>query len=308
LWLAGILLVALVATGLWLAVSRTGLGWRAVATVDGARITRADLDQHIEWLLNQGRVRPEVLADPKRKAEVERSALQDLIDRQVIVAEARRLGITVEPGEEDMAFGKAHGAQWGESKLIESAKRTGKDVKRLRQEVRRQLLTTRLAEKVTSDVAVGDDDVEWYYQANQQTFFIPAAVHLRLLIVDSREEAERLRRQALAGADFPALARAHSTGGAKERGGDMGWVDPRMLPEALAAAVEAIPRTGITPVVEAGKRYYLVRVEGRRAPRQLALAEVQDQIRQMLTAQRKQARFAEWLQQRRHSARIDILL
>ena len=307
-WLAGILLVALVATGLWLAVSGTWRGWRAVASVDGTRITRADLDQHIEWLLSQGRIRPEVLTDPRRKAEVDRSALEDLIDRQVIVAEARRLGISVEPGEEDLAFGKAHGAQWGEAKLVESAKRTGEDVHRLRQEVRRQLLTTRVAEKVTSDVAVGDGDVERYYQANQQTFFIPAAVHLRLLIVDSREEAERLRRQALAGEDFGKLAQEYTKGGAKERGGDLGWVDLRMLPAALAAAVEAIPRAGITPVVEAGKRYYLVRVEGRRAPRQLSLLETQEQIRQMVSAQRKQARFAEWLQERRRGARIDILL
>ena len=307
-WLACVVLVAAVAIGVWLAISGNWRGWRAVATVDGARITRAELDQHIEWLLNQGRVRPEALADPRRKAEVERSALEDLIDRQLIVAEARRLGISVEPGEEDMAFGKAHGAQWGESKLVESAKRTGEDVKRLRQEVRRQLFTTRVAERVTSDVTVGDEEVQRYYQAHQQAFFIPGAAHLRLLIVDSRGEAERLRRQALSGADFQVLARAHSMGGAKERGGDMGWADPRMLPEALAAAVEAIPRTGLTPVVEVGKRYYLVRVEGRRAPRQLSLPETQDQIRQMLTTQRKQARFAEWLQERRRSLRIEILL
>jgi hypothetical protein len=307
-WLAGILLVAFSATGLWLALGGTWRGWRAVATVDGVRITRADLDRHLEWLLTQERVRPEAVADPRRKAEVERSALEDLINRQVMGVEARRLGITVAPGEEDMAFGKAHAARWGEAKLVESAKRTGEDVARLREEVRRQLLTTRLAEKVTSDVAVGDDDVERYYHANRQAFFIPGAAQLRLLIVDSREEAERLRRQAVAGEDFPALVRAHSTGGAKERGGDLGWVEPRMLPAPLAAAVEAIPRTGITPVVEAGKRYYLVRVEGRREPRQLTLRETQDQIRQLVTAQRKQARFAEWLEERRRSARIEIFL
>ena len=39
-----------------------------------------------------------------------------------------------------------------------------------------------------------------------------------------------------------------------------------------------------------------------------ATLEDKDQIRQMLTTQRKQARFAEWLQERRRSLRIEILL
>ena len=306
-WAVAAALILLGVAGAWLLSSGMWKGWKAVAWVDGTRIARRELDEHLAFLVRQGRLRPEVLADLEGRRRAERSALDDLITRHILLREAQRLGVSVEPGEEDMAFGKAHGAQWGESKLVESAKRTGEDVKRLRQEVRRQLLTTRLAERVTSDVAVGDEEVQRYYQAHQQAFAVPGTAHLRLLIVGSREEAERLRQQVLAGEDFGKLVQAHTKGGAKERGGDLGWVDPRMLPAPLAAAVEAIPRTGITPVVEAGGRYYLVRVEARLAPRQLALTEVQDQIRQMLTTQRKQARFAEWLQERRRSADIEIL-
>jgi parvulin-like peptidyl-prolyl isomerase len=276
--------------------------------VDDERITQADLEDHLAVLVRQGKIRQEALSDPVRAKEVERVALDDLILRRLLLAEAERLKIAVEPGEEDMAFNKAHGAQFGESKLPEAAKKTGGDANRLRLEVRRQLLMTRLAEKITEGVTVSDDDLAQYYEGHRQAFGVPEMVRMRLLIVDSREEAERLRTQILNGADFAALARQHSKGGAKDRGGDMGWVDPRMLPAAIATGVLAIPRTGITPVIEAKGGFYVVRVEGRKAPRELSLAEAKDQIRKQLTAERKQAELAKWVQERRRSARIQTYL
>lgn len=305
---AAVLLIALGVLGAWLWTSGTWAGWRSVARVDDERITRAELEDHLAVLVKQGRIRQEALADPVRAKEVERVALEDLILRRLLLAEAERLKIVVEPGEEDMAFNKAHGAQFGESKLPEAAKKTGGDANRLRLEVRRQLLMTRLAEKITEGVTVSDDEMANYYEGHHQAFYVPEMVRLRLLIVDSREEAERLRAQLRNGADFAALAREHSKGGAKDRGGDMGWVDPRMLPAAIATAVAAIPRTGITPVIEAKGGFYVVRIEGRQAPRELSLVEAKDQIRKQLTAERKQAKFAKWVQERRRSARIQVFL
>ncbi len=305
---AAVILVAVVVLGAWLGFSGAWKAWGAVASLDGARITRADLEQHLEFLLKQGGVRPEALADPARRKEAERPALEDLITRRLLLAEAVRLKIPLGPGEEDLAFNKAHGGQPGEAKLVEAAKKAGGDLERMREEVRRQLLMTRLAEKVTGDVTVKDADVSNYYETHRQAFSTPGPVRLRLLIVESKEEAERLRAQALKGADFAALAREHSKGGARDRGGDMGWLDPRMLPASIAKQVAAISRTGLTPVIEARGAFYLVRVEDRQAPRQVPLAEVKEHIREILAAERKQAKFAEWLEERRRAARIEIYL
>jgi parvulin-like peptidyl-prolyl isomerase len=292
----------------WLAFSGTWKAWGAVASFDGKRVTRAELDHHLEFLLKQGRLRPEALADPARRKEAERSVLDDLITRRILLAEAERLKIVVGTGEEDVVFNKLHGGQPGEIKFADLAKKRGEDESRLREEVRRQLLMTRLAEKITEDVKVNNEDAAKYYESHRQSFTAPGEVHLRLLIVESKEEAEKLRAEALKGADFGALVRQYGKGAGKERGGDMGWVDPRMLPAAIATAVAAIPQTGITPVIEAKGGFYVLGVEGRRPPRQMSLAEVKDQLVQMVTAQRKQAKFAEWLEERRRAARVETYL
>jgi len=305
---AAAVLLAVAAFGLWLWTSGTWRGWQTVAKVDGSRISRAELEEHFAFLTKQGNFRADVLTDADRRLEAERFALDDLITWRLVLAEAERLRIVVEPGEEDMVFGKAHGAKFGESLLVERAKKAGEDIAALRQQVRRQLLMARLRDKIAEDVSVSDDEVSTYYDSHRQAFATPELAHLRLLLVDSREEAERLRNQVVQGADFATLAREHSKGGAQERGGDMGWVDPRMLPVAIATVVAAIPQTGVTPVVEAKGGFYVVRVEGRQTPRQIPFAEVKGQIRERLTAERKQAKFAEWLEGRRRSARVQIYL
>lgn len=309
LWgVAGVVLVAAVVFGAWLGFSGAWKAWGAVASVGGTRITRAELDQHMDFLVKQGRIRAEVLADPARRKDAEKSALDDLITRHLLLAEAERLKIVVGPGEEDVAFRTAHGGQPGEFKLADIAKKKGEDADRLRQEVRRQLQLTRLAEKITEDVKVSDEDAAKYYEAHRQSFTAPGEAHLRLLIVESKEDAEKLRAQAVKGADFAALVQEYGKGGGKARGGDMGWVNSRMLPAAIAKAVDAIPQTGVTPVIEAKGGFYVLRVEGRRPPRQMPLAEVKDQLVQMVTAQRKQAKFAEWLEERRRAAKIELYL
>ncbi len=309
-WLgpAVVVLVALAAVAIYLWTSGAWRGWQAVASLNGTRITRGQLDQHVAFLVRLGQLRSEVLSDPARKGEVERLALDDLITRRLMVAEAERLKITVGPGEEDVIFGKAHGGQPGEPKLAEAAKKAGEDTERMRQEVRRQLLVTRLKEKLTEGVSVSDEDAAQYYERNKQAFTVPGTAHLRLLIVESREEAEKLRAQAVKGANFEALVRRHSKGGATETGGDLGWVDLRTLPPAIAAAVAEIPQADMTPVIEAKGKFCIVRVEGRQGPRQLSLAEVRDQLRHMLTAERKRAKFNGWLEEQRRTAKIEVYL
>jgi foldase protein PrsA len=309
LWgIVGVALVALFVVGIWLGGSGTWRRWQSVASVDGKRITRGELDEHVTYLIKQGRFRLEPQADPARKKEVERAALDDLILRRLLQVEAERLQVKVGPGEEDVIFGQAHGGQPGESRLLAMAKKSGQDVEQVRQEVRRQLTMTRLAEKVTEGVTVSDEDVAKYYESHQELSAVPALTHLRLLVVESQERAEQLRQRILKGEDFGALARQNSLGGYKESGGEMGWVDPHVLPPPVTAAIEAIRDKGLTPVVETPNRFFVIRVEGRQGPRQRPLVEVKDWLTRTLLTERKRAKFAEWLEEHRRSAHIAIYL
>jgi len=284
-----------------------------VASVDGARISRSDLDAHMAFLTKLGRLPAQMAADENARAALDRAILDDLINRRLLMAEVDRRQIKLEAKEEEALAGKAEPPP-AEAKPADPAA-PGKaeppaaaQDPAIRAEVRRQLLVGRLAEKVTEGVSLTDADIAKYYEDNRQSFVMPGAAKLRVLVTDTREEAEHLHKQIAGGKDFAALARDHTKGPAKEGGGDLGWVDVRMLPPAIAEAVNAIPKTGLTPVVAGGDKFYILRVEGRQGERQVPLAEVKEQLKPALLLERKRAKFGEMLADLRKNAKIEIYL
>jgi len=312
LWWAGgaAVVAALAAGGIWAWTQGPLKGYRAVASVNAARITRAELDGHVAFLTKLGRIPPATPADEAAQVALDRAILDDLINRRLLMAEVERRQIRLEPKEEE-ALSRPPAAPGAEAQPSDPAKPGPPAADRdpvIREEVRRQILVGRLAEQVTGEIKVSDEDAAKYYGENRQAFIMPGAARLRLLLVTTRAEAEHLRQRIAGGADFAAVARDHSQGPGKESGGDLGWVDLRMLPPALAQAVQAIPTTGLTPVVDVGEKFYVLRVEGRQGERVVPLAEVKEQLKPALLMEKKRARFGEMLAELRKNAAIEIYL
>jgi len=315
LWWAGgaAVVAALAAGGIWAWTQGPLKGYRAVAKVNADRITRAELNGHVAFLTKLGRIPPATPADEAAQAALDRAILDDLINRRLLMTEVERRQIRLEPKEEE-ALSRPPAGPAAEATPSDSAKPGAAPPPApdqdpvIREEVRRQILVGRLAEQVTGGISVSDEDVARYYGENRQAFIMPGAARLRLLLVATRAEAEHLRQRIAGGADFAAVARDHSQGPGKESGGDLGWVDLRMLPPALAQAVRAIPTTGLTPVVDAGEKFYVLRVEGRQGERLVPLAEVKEQLKPALLMEKKRARFGEMLAELRKNAAIEIYL
>lgn len=306
---AAVLLLMAAGGGGWWAWTRGPLkGWRAVASMNGQRITRGELDEYAAHLVKVGRLPGVVLTDAEKRAEIERAILDDLVNRRLLLAEIEKRKITLTPAEEQALQGKGKEAAPGAEKPAEGGQAPARDDPELREEVRRQLLVGRLAEQVTQGIAVSDEEIAKYYEDNRDSFVVPGAAKLRLLVVASREEAEHLRQRLAGGADFAAIVRDHSTGPAKEKGGDVGWVDIRMMPPAIGQAIAAIKDSGLTPVVENGGKFYLLRVEGRQPARQVPLAELKEQLRPAMLLERRRAKFTEMLNELRKGAQVEVYL
>jgi hypothetical protein len=312
-WGAGAVgVVLLFVGGVWAWTQGPLKGYRAVASVDGGRVTRNELDGHAAFLTKTGRLPVTTPADEAARVALDRVILDDLINRRLLLAEVDRRQITLDPKEEEALAGKPP-APAGEAKpsapgAPPPAPAATEQDPAIREEVRRQLLVGRLIDKATEGVALSEAEVAKYYQENRQAFVVPGTARLRALVVATREEAEHLHKRIVGGADFAAIVRDHSKGPEADKGGDLGWVDLRMLPPALAEAVQAIPKTGVTPVVAGGDKFFILRVEGRQGERQVPLDEVKEQLRPALLVERKRAKFKEFLAELRKNAKVEIYL
>src|SRR5215831_16433437 len=87
-----------------------------------------------------------------------------------------------------------------------------------------------------------------------------AAIPLRLLVLNSAEEAARARGELEKGADFAVLAREKSVDATSLDGGLMGKVDPSTLREEIRTAVRGLAPGQLSPVFRIPSGFAVVKV------------------------------------------------
>lgn len=137
---------------------------------------------------------------------------------------------------------------------------------------RRDMLIRQYYEEVVEAKATPTDaEIREYYDANPKEFVVAENVTARHILVKTKDEALRLRRQIEQGADFADLAGKHSLdassksaggmiGGPIQRGGAVKGLGA--VPELVDAAF-ALKEGELSQPVQSGKGFHVVRVEKR---------------------------------------------
>lgn len=234
----------------------------ALVVVDGQPITRADLERELR--------RRDLPAQSLTRTG--RSVLDDMVELETLAAAARRAGYA--------------------------------DDAEVRRDIKQALAGRYRAATIegpVDEVAVGDDEVAAYYDANRPQFTLPEAARAAIVLFavpsgapedrrrETMEKAEQARAEARSGgSEFARLAVRHSDDQASRyRGGEVGWLakgqaDSRLEP-AVLDAVFALEQPGdIAPLVATGTGVHLVKLLEKKPERVEPLAKVRDDIRARL--------------------------
>lgn len=156
----------------------------------------------------------------------------------------------------------------------------------LRAEVKTQLQIQKRLDQVRNAAKPTPEEVRFYFEVFKENYRTEPRVKARQIVVDDKKLAEELFAKAKAGEDFAALAKAHSKVGA-EQGGALGAApgenEPKpvtkvVFPEKVAEAVFASKGPGLVGPIEAGGRYYLVKVEAYLPAKTPSFEEVKEQV------------------------------
>jgi parvulin-like peptidyl-prolyl isomerase len=120
-----------------------------------------------------------------------------------------------------------------------------------------------------------------------------------------RTRAEAIRRRALAGEDFAALARALSDdASSREEGGDLGFFTRGTHTRAFDDAAFALPPRRISGVVRSEFGFHVIQALEHRSERERSFAEARPAIEARLLARKQAERLRSWLEQRRRQAKV----
>ena len=114
--------------------------------------------------------------------------------------------------------------------------------------------------------------------------------------VKEAEVAEVKKKLATPGADFAAIARAHSEEATSAgKGGEIGWLDENLIEEGIRTEIAKLSKGGVTGAILLKDGWHFVKVIDREEPRKLTFEEVKPRLAERLREQRAQAASQEYV-------------
>jgi peptidyl-prolyl cis-trans isomerase SurA len=211
---------------------------------------------------------------------LERQVLERLIIEKAQLQMAKETGLRVDEVQLDRALSKiAENNKMTLATFRQALEKDGVKFDRFREEIRNEILLTRLREREVDDkIQISDSEIDLYIAESQgpgapvgDVEYNIAHVLIRLpeqatpeSIQTARAKAEKVIAEARAGADFAKLAASYSDAPDALAGGQMGWRPHDRLPELFASALKDLRPGEVSPVLRSPAGFHVLKLIERR--------------------------------------------
>jgi peptidyl-prolyl cis-trans isomerase SurA len=250
----------------------------------------------------------------KKVQEVRLGAINDLIDRQLVLQDFTKNKFSIPDYAVDDHINTVIREQFKGDRLalIRTLQAQGYTLQRFRKvETDKMIVQAMRQRSVKVDPILSPSKVEKYYHDHIADYSTPEQMKLRMIVlhkdtIGAKELAEELRKKVKDGADFATLAQMYSEDSSKESGGDWGWIEPSTLNEELAKPAFALKPGQVSPTIELGNNCYLLFMEAHKPTLTKPLAEIRDEIEKKVVQDERQVAQAKWIKGLRDKAYIRI--
>jgi parvulin-like peptidyl-prolyl isomerase len=300
-----------------------------VATVDTEVILYSEVAESAAPLLDPMQL--SAMSETQRRqqiAEAQRMVLEQAIDQKILYREALLAGLPERMTQLDEMVEEQVDAIRDQYQSTEEfmamVQAAGETLSDFRARLRKKILAISMANakliQFEKEVVIDETELAAYYEKNKDQFSNRAQAKVRRIYIDAgdddagraraRARLDALRQELSLGADFAALAKAHSDGPEAEVGGLLGWIshnpdDPTLDP-AVDAAVFALAAGEVSDVVETQYGFLLLKVEETRAAGTGNLDTVRTAIEPQLRRELAQDRYEKWVSELRKRSRVAV--
>ena len=288
----------------------------AVASVNGVLIPKAYLEREVrrfeEQALSQGQ-----LVDESQRDQLNRQALDTLIDIELLYQESQRRGFEISEERIEEQLNSLR-TQFGDEEGYAAAlEQIGISDGELRTELGRQLAIQEMIDKdITPATTVSEQESTDFYENNPAFFFSPEQVrasHILILVSPDAGEEEKsearsriteIRKRIVAGEDFAELAGQFSEDNSGMNGGDLGFFQREQMVKPFADAAFSLQIGELSEVVTTQYGFHLIRVTDRKAESVVPFEQVQLKIFEYLQREKVMVTIEELAAQLRSQAEI----
>ena len=286
--------------------------------VNGTTITQKALafetQRMIEQMARQGQVpneeiMPQVREDVLNRMIEEELLYQDSQTKEIKVSDAR---VTEElasikqrfPSEKEYQDALA-GIDMSEAELTRKITR-GMAIEQL------------IKNHVIQGTAVSDAESRAFYDQNARMFEKPEQIQARHILIkvegdvteeqkaEARTKIEMIRKKAVDGGDFAALASEYSEGPSRAKGGDLGYFSRGQMVKPFDDAAFALEPGKISEVVETQFGYHIIEVTDRQPASVVSYETAQAQIVERLKQEKSRREIRQYIETLRAKADIKL--
>jgi parvulin-like peptidyl-prolyl isomerase len=275
-----------------------------VATVNGERIEIRDFVKKLaeEAALAKG----DAPLKAEQYARLKEEVLGRLVDERLMLQRARELllavgGAEIEARIEEIRKDYANGSfdtLFGNDAINYAA---WKEALR-----KRMLIEKLIALDVNAKIQVTDAEAEIYYKTNRKVYAADRRVRAAQIVVRDRDRAEAILKRLKAGEDFDKVAREASIGPEAARGGDLGFFERGVMPEAIDRVVFSLPVGKLSGVVQSPYGFHIFKVLGREEGGSRKFAEARERVIADVRKIKEAEAYERWLEGLKERASIVV--
>ena len=287
------------------------------AIVNGDIITYSQvrgLSQPRERLLRQQYKGDEL---EKHIQEVRKLALNDLIDRQLIVQAFHKEKFElpehfVEERVNDIIREDFGGDRNTFIKTLQAQNYSLTEFKK--NEMEKIIVAAMRGKNVKPVTTVSPTKVMEYYKQHRAEFTSKEQVKLRLIMIPTHAAegnvaaqkaiAEEILGKLADGAPFDRMAQMYSEDATRDSGGDWGWIERKTLAPELEKVAFNLPAGRVSHVIELGPHFYILKVEEKHGGDTPSFEKLRPEIEKKLIQEEQQRQQELWLAGLRQKAYI----
>ena len=291
------------------------------ASVNGEIITILELEKAAQPLVEKRLL----TVSERERAKVKREILTDVLDklvlRQIQKQRAEATGIRIDEAELNATIANImeQGALT-EEMLARALEEEGLTREEYREQISDQILFSKLMQReIRARVAVTHEELEKYYKEHEEEYYQPEQIRVRHILImvgggPGAHEVQEARRKALdilvkyrEGADFSDLVKEYSPATTTEGETISGWLKRGEFLKELEEVAFSLPEGKVSEPIRSQAGFHLIQVAERRNAAYLSLETMTDSITEIITRQKMEKDYQQWLTDLKEEAQVDIL-
>lgn len=280
----------------------------AVARVNGEEIPRRVFEAQVGVRTRQFQERHRGEMTPAIGETVARQTLDELIGRRLILPAARARGLQIGSEKVQRIVEEAKKPFADDAAFQKTLQERGLSPADFRADVEETLLIQKLAADFGKDIQASEKEALAFYRQNREQFRLPERVRVRILPAGTEREARKLLARIRAGKTaFDEVAKVQAVHAGSSEGGEPGWRNLHSFSPEMVRNIRGTTPGRVAGPVKGGAGSYILRVEEKQGGNMQEFPAVRDRVLHVLSQQKRQRAFHEWIAAQKQGARIEIL-